>query len=319
MIRAIAWKELREQGLIALTLVVLGGGLLAAAATLAEPPAQGASPTDVVAYLGLGRLATLMLAVTAGMVCGGAVFAAEREAATFSFLDSLPASRWQIWRAKVLAGLGLAFVQMPAPRRAGRRAGDGSDPRVGDRGRRLFPARLRLGRLRLHPGADHARVGRHRHTRRDPDRVLGAHPGHALLPEPSGEHAARQRRNPLPRCACSRRPSSFPRGLSPDSIARAPPRMRRLHAERLTVPKWSPRRERLRPIAQPIAPRRSRLGVDRPALARRASADRSRARDLGVRPALRTGPAASPGAALHRLAGAGSHGRSHCGRDRVRR
>ena len=112
MIRAIAWKELREQGLIALTLVVLGGGLLAAAATLAEPPAQGASPTDVVRYLGLGRLATLMLAVTAGMVCGGAVFAAEREAATFSFLDSLPASRWQIWRAKVLAGLGLAFVQI---------------------------------------------------------------------------------------------------------------------------------------------------------------------------------------------------------------
>lgn len=112
MIRAIAWKELREQGLIALTLVVLGGGLLAAAAALAEPPAPGASPSDVIRYLGLGRLATLMLAVTAGMVCGGAVFAAEREAATFPFLDSLPASRWQIWRAKLLAGLGLASAQI---------------------------------------------------------------------------------------------------------------------------------------------------------------------------------------------------------------
>ena len=112
MIRAIAWKELREQGLIALTLVVLGGGLLAAAAALAEPPAPGASPSDVIRYLGLGRLATLMLAVTAGMVCGGAVFAAEREAATFSFLDSLPASRWQIWRAKLMAGLGLASAQI---------------------------------------------------------------------------------------------------------------------------------------------------------------------------------------------------------------
>ena len=92
--------------------MVLGGGLLVAAATLADPPAPGATPTDVVRYLGIGRLATLMLAVTAGMVCGGAVFAAEREAATFSFLDSLPASRWDIWRAKVLAGLGLAFAQI---------------------------------------------------------------------------------------------------------------------------------------------------------------------------------------------------------------
>jgi ABC-type transport system involved in multi-copper enzyme maturation permease subunit len=112
MIRAIAWKEFREQGLIALTLVVLGGGLLTAAAVLAERPSPGATPTDVVRFLGIGQLATLMLAVTAGMVCGGAVFAAEREAATFQFLDSLPASRWQIWCAKVFSGLALAFVQI---------------------------------------------------------------------------------------------------------------------------------------------------------------------------------------------------------------
>ena len=112
MVRAILWKELREQGLIALTLVVLGGGLLVAAAVIGEPPSLNAAPTDVIRFLGLGRLATLMLAVTAGMVCGGAVFAAEREAATFSFLDSLPASRWQIWYAKLLAGFILALVQI---------------------------------------------------------------------------------------------------------------------------------------------------------------------------------------------------------------
>ena len=112
MIRAIVWKELREQGLIALTLVVLGGGVLVAAAALADPPSPGARPADVVQYLGFGQLATLMLAVTAGMVCGGAVFAAEREAGTFSFLDSLPASRWELWQAKLLAGLGLVVVQV---------------------------------------------------------------------------------------------------------------------------------------------------------------------------------------------------------------
>src|SRR5262245_18101195 len=53
-----------------------------------------------------------MLAVTAGIVCGGAVFAAEREAGTFAFLDSLPATRWGLWQAKLVAGLGLAAGQI---------------------------------------------------------------------------------------------------------------------------------------------------------------------------------------------------------------
>src|SRR5438132_390223 len=112
MIRAIVWKELREQGLIAATLVVLGSGVLAAAAALADPPTPARMTLDVMRSLGAGPLATLMLAVTAGMVCGGAVFAAEREAGTMCFLDSLPASRWRLWRAKLIAGLGLAAVQI---------------------------------------------------------------------------------------------------------------------------------------------------------------------------------------------------------------
>src|SRR6478752_5140272 len=74
MIRAIIWKELREQGLIALTLVLLGGALLVAAWAFAVPPSPNAPPTDIIRFLGVGQLATLMLAVTAGMVCGGAVF-----------------------------------------------------------------------------------------------------------------------------------------------------------------------------------------------------------------------------------------------------
>jgi hypothetical protein len=110
--RAILWKEFREQGLIAISLVVLGSGVLAAAAMLADPPAQSVPPTDVIRYLGLGRLATLMLAVTAGMVCGGAVFAAEREAGTMVFLESLPSTRWRLWQAKVFAGAALAIVQI---------------------------------------------------------------------------------------------------------------------------------------------------------------------------------------------------------------
>lgn len=106
------WKEFREQGVIGLTLIVLGTGILIAAATLAEPPTQGATPADVVRFLGAGLLATIMLAVTAGTVCGGALFAAEREAGTLGFLESLPASRWSIWRSKLTAGLLLAVAQI---------------------------------------------------------------------------------------------------------------------------------------------------------------------------------------------------------------
>lgn len=112
MFRAVIWKELREQGLIAATLIVLGTGILVAAAALADPPSPSANPADVVRYLGVGRLGTLLLAVTAGMVCGGALFAAERESGTMGFLDSLPSSRWNLWWAKFAAGLALAAVQI---------------------------------------------------------------------------------------------------------------------------------------------------------------------------------------------------------------
>jgi ABC-type transport system involved in multi-copper enzyme maturation permease subunit len=112
MIRAMLWKEFREQGLIALTLLVLGTGILVAAAVLGDPPSAASGPTDIVRALGAGRLATLMLAVTAGMVCGGALFAAERESGTIGFLESLPASRWEVWRAKLVAGTVLAVAQV---------------------------------------------------------------------------------------------------------------------------------------------------------------------------------------------------------------
>ncbi len=112
MTRAIVWKEIREQGLIALMLVILGSVVLVAASMLADPPVETAPSSDVLRFLGVGMVATLMLTVTAGMVCGGAVFSAERESGTMSFLESLPTSHWRIWKAKLAAGLGLTIVQI---------------------------------------------------------------------------------------------------------------------------------------------------------------------------------------------------------------
>ncbi len=110
MIRAVVWKELREQGLIAILLAVLGGGLIVAGAALGDPPSPNASPSNLIGFLGAGRLLTLMLVVTAGAVCGGALFAAEKEAGTMAFLDALPIARGPLWAAKVLAGLALAAL-----------------------------------------------------------------------------------------------------------------------------------------------------------------------------------------------------------------
>ena len=114
MTRAIIWKELREQGLIALTLIMMGTGVLIAAATLSDPGTTSAPPSDVIRFLGPGLLATLLLTVTAGMVCGGALFAAEREAGTACFLEFLPASRWEVWRSKCAAGSLLVLLQIGA-------------------------------------------------------------------------------------------------------------------------------------------------------------------------------------------------------------
>ena len=107
MVQAIVWKEFREQGLIGLTLVALGAGVLVVAAVLSDPSAVGGSPADPLRFLGAGRLATLLLVVTAGTVCGGALFAAEREAGTLGFLEALPVSRWDIWLGKLVAGVAL--------------------------------------------------------------------------------------------------------------------------------------------------------------------------------------------------------------------
>ncbi|HEX4612525.1 MAG TPA: hypothetical protein VH092_30305, partial [Urbifossiella sp.] len=119
MIRAIIWKEFREQGLIGLTLVVLGGGVLVAVAVLADPPQATTVPGDILRALGPGPLATLLLAVTAGTVCGGALFAAEREAGTHGFLDALPVARARVWVGKLVAGGLLAAAQAGAVIAAG--------------------------------------------------------------------------------------------------------------------------------------------------------------------------------------------------------
>jgi hypothetical protein len=99
VIRTLAWKEFREQlaPWLALTLLAAGGSVAVAALLPA----------------GLTRDGLLMavLWLTAwgyGLVCGALLLAGETEGATQAFLDALPVTRRQLWRAK--ASVGLAFV-----------------------------------------------------------------------------------------------------------------------------------------------------------------------------------------------------------------
>lgn len=110
MTRALVWKEVREQGTVVVALVVLGAAVLVAASVLLDRPADSGRATELRSLTAVGRIGLLMLTVTAGMVVGGTLFAGEREAGTFAFLDMLPGTRWRVWWRKVLTGAGLVAV-----------------------------------------------------------------------------------------------------------------------------------------------------------------------------------------------------------------
>ncbi|MGL6076794.1 MAG: ABC transporter permease [Fimbriiglobus sp.] len=104
----IFWKELREQAAVLIALMALGIGLLAAIAILSDSSSN--SGIDVTTLTNTSKIGLILLTVTAGVVVGGTLFAGEREAGTFLFLDRLPGSRWGLWWRKTLVGAVLSAV-----------------------------------------------------------------------------------------------------------------------------------------------------------------------------------------------------------------
>ena len=99
MISVILWKEYREHRAFWLVFAVLAVG------TLIGVPIVFAS--DFERDSGLREsfaVAGLVLAWAYAMICGGMMFAGEREAKTDSFLDTLPGGRHRVWVAKCIAG-----------------------------------------------------------------------------------------------------------------------------------------------------------------------------------------------------------------------
>jgi hypothetical protein len=107
MVGAVVWKEYREQRAAWLGLTGLGCGLLALLARWLQTSGR-AGPDSPAQYLVAGGL---LLSWCYGVVSGSMLLAGEREDGTLEFLDTLPAWRGRLWRAKGLAALALLLAQ----------------------------------------------------------------------------------------------------------------------------------------------------------------------------------------------------------------
>lgn len=118
MIRALVWKEFREQVVIVIALAVLGCGLIAAVGILNPSTADVYGRSAGRFLTDPGFLTFTMLLVSTGVVVGGTLFAGEKERGTNPFFTTLPVARWRLWAGKVAGGgvlvLGVTAVLFAA-------------------------------------------------------------------------------------------------------------------------------------------------------------------------------------------------------------
>jgi hypothetical protein len=105
MARALVWKELREQWIVWLVLVLLPAGAVTALIELLSPGRNRDELMTGVLWLS---------AWCYGLICGSLLLAGEAEGETQSFLDSLPLTRHRLWRVKATIGLGFLLAQLIA-------------------------------------------------------------------------------------------------------------------------------------------------------------------------------------------------------------
>src|SRR5262249_54273281 len=102
MMLTLAWKEYREHRAIWLTMVVMTSLFAFAIIQLADSRIEA---------LGRAGLMALGMAAAYGVVCGAMMFAGEREAGTFTFLDIFLGRRGLLWTCKLPVGIFLAVTE----------------------------------------------------------------------------------------------------------------------------------------------------------------------------------------------------------------
>jgi hypothetical protein len=110
MTRVLFWKELREQWVIALALVLAGTGVLAVIALWQPFGSSAYNSTAVVVH----KAMALFFAWGFGLVAGAQPFAGEREVGTLAWLDALPTNRHCLWIGKCLPTVLVVSVQVMA-------------------------------------------------------------------------------------------------------------------------------------------------------------------------------------------------------------
>jgi ABC-type transport system involved in multi-copper enzyme maturation permease subunit len=105
VIASLLWKEYREHRSVWIAMALLAVISLTAAAQLLLPQGWRAASQDAAAGLVGGAI---ILTAMYGLVCGGMMFAGERESRGMAFLSILPLGRAELWWFKCL--IGLVFV-----------------------------------------------------------------------------------------------------------------------------------------------------------------------------------------------------------------
>jgi ABC-type transport system involved in multi-copper enzyme maturation permease subunit len=104
MLKAIFWKEWRQQRIFLLTIVVFLPMLVALLLWVG-----GSFADERLSVWDKLGMAALSVAVLQAMVTGSLLFAGEVESGTLEFLDACSAERSRIWRAKMGSALVIAL------------------------------------------------------------------------------------------------------------------------------------------------------------------------------------------------------------------
>jgi hypothetical protein len=105
MTGVLVWKELREQSMAAVALLVLGAGLLIGVQVWIPPG-------DLTGNTYAGFVLPMILAWMCGLIAGAQPFAVEFENGTMNCLDALPTSRRRLWAGKALAATAVVGFQV---------------------------------------------------------------------------------------------------------------------------------------------------------------------------------------------------------------
>jgi hypothetical protein len=108
MLRAILWKEWRQQGLFFLAILLLAG--LAIGTTALTLPQEWANLAgEPILRLTLFFLVQTFI-VSQAVACAALLFAGEREEGTLTFVDVHSGRRLPVWASKMIAGLTIVFA-----------------------------------------------------------------------------------------------------------------------------------------------------------------------------------------------------------------